>query len=281
MPELPEVETVRRGAERCLVGRRLLGAEFKREDLRWPIPIDAVHGMAGKRCIGLRRRAKYLLFEMGEQPSAPVALVHLGMSGRLFVDTLAPRAKAPEWRLHEHWRMRFEGGRLLRFVDPRRFGALDVAVRAAIPTHPLLAKLGPEPLDAGFDAEYLFAATRGRKTAVKTLIMDAQRVVGVGNIYASEACFRAAVRPRRRAASLKRVECERLVESIRTVLSEAIEAGGTTLRDYVGVTEDTGYFQRALQVYGRGGEPCHTCQTTIKHVVSGQRSTYYCPTCQR
>ena len=202
------------------------------------------------------------------------------MSGRLFVDVLDSDTD-PDWRKHEHWRMRFAAGHLLRFVDPRRFGSLDVVPKHQLADHPLLAHLGPEPLGDAFDGETLFSLSRKRKVACKTLIMDAKNVVGVGNIYASEACFRAGVRPRRAAASLTRTECDLLANSIRSVLTEAIDAGGTTLRDYVGVDESTGYFQRALQVYDREGEPCTACGTAIKHIVSGQRATYYCPKCQR
>ncbi|MCA8944414.1 MAG: bifunctional DNA-formamidopyrimidine glycosylase/DNA-(apurinic or apyrimidinic site) lyase [Planctomycetes bacterium] len=279
MPELPEVETVRRGAERCLTGQRLDEAELRRPDLRWPIPTDAVLGLRGRRLTAVDRRAKYLLLRFDGR-DRPVAIVHLGMSGRLFVDELAPRARPPEWRKHEHWRMQF-GRRLLRFVDPRRFGALDVAPEFDLETHPLLVHLGPEPLGGTFDGDALFRTTRKRKTSIKTLIMDARHVVGVGNIYASEACFLAGVRPRRRASTLTRDDCTRLADAIRSVLTAAIEAGGTTLRDYVGVDEETGYFQRELAVYDRAGAPCVRCDTPIKHVVSGQRSTYYCPTCQR
>ncbi len=277
MPELPEVETVRRGAEACLVGRRLEKVTLKRPDLRWPIPIQAVHKLKGRTCTAIDRRAKYLLMHM-DGPGEPVALVHLGMSGRLFVDIASDE---PEYRLHEHWRMRFSGDHVLRFVDPRRFGSLDVTPRAELATHPLLADLGPEPLGDGFDGKALFAMSRKRKVATKVFLMDAKNVVGVGNIYASEACFRAGVRPRRQAGSLTRAECQRIADAVRAVLSDAIEAGGTTLRDYVGVGEDTGYFQRELAVYGRDGEPCRSCESPIKLIVTGQRSTYYCPRCQR
>lgn len=274
MPELPEVETVRRGLVRELIGARLLDVALARADLRGPIPVDAVRGLCTRTCTAVDRRAKYLLLHF-DGDDRPVAIVHLGMSGRLFLDA----GDAP-WRLHEHWRMRFDRG-TLRYVDPRRFGVLDVTTAAELSAHPLLARLGPEPLGAELTAEYLFRRSRGRKVATKVLLMDAHEVVGVGNIYASEACFRAGIRPRRSAGRLTRSDCTRLVGAVREVLSAAIDAGGTTLRDYVGVHEGTGYFQRELLVYGRDGEPCKVCGTKIRCVITGQRSTYYCPSCQR
>jgi formamidopyrimidine-DNA glycosylase len=279
VPELPEVETVRRGAEPHLVGRRVRGVELRRDDLRWPIPVDAVHGLIGRTCITVSRRSKYLLAHF-DGPGTPVLLVHLGMTGRMFVDVVAPRATPPEWRKHEHWRIDL-GDRLLRFVDPRRFGALDVASGDRLDEHPLLCKLGPEPFDERFCADYLHAATRGRKVATKVLLMDAHLVVGVGNIYASEACWRAGVRPRRRAGSLSRAECAALVAAIREVLQAAIDAGGTSFRDYVGVAEDAGFFARQLAVYEREGQTCTRCGGVVRRTVDGGRSTYWCAGCQR
>lgn len=276
MPELPEVETVRSGLAPRLVGRRLGSVTFRREDLRWPIPCEAIAGLAGSDVDDVSRRSKYVLVRF-TGPGRPHLLIHLGMSGRLFLDEDVQ--EEPEWRLHEHWRMGF-GDRLLRYVDPRRFGALDLCDEADLPEHPLLAHLGPEPFDDAFSADYLFGRSRGRTVATKVFLMDAKIVVGVGNIYASEACFHAGVRPSRRAGSLRRTDCERLVESVQGVLAAAIAAGGTTLRDYVGVTEDTGYFQRELRVYGRAGEPCGVCGTPIRSAVLGQRSTFHCPGCQ-
>ena len=276
MPELPEVETVRSGLAPRLVGRRLDSVTFRREDLRWPIPCDAIAGLAGSDVEEVSRRSKYVLVRFSG-PSRPHLLIHLGMSGRLFLDEDV--REDPEWRLHEHWRMGF-GDRVLRYVDPRRFGALDLCDEADLGEHPLLAHLGPEPFADAFSAEYLFERSRGRKVATKVFLMDAKIVVGVGNIYASEACFHAGVRPSRPAGRLRRTDCERLAESIRGVLAAAIAAGGTTLRDYVGVTEDTGYFQRELRVYGRADEPCGVCGTPIRSAVLGQRSTFHCPTCQ-
>lgn len=277
MPELPEVETVRSGLEPRLLGQALDTVEFRREDLRWPMPCNAIAALAGQRVEEVARRSKYVLVRFSGR-GHPHLLIHLGMSGRLFLDEDCD--ESPEWRTHEHWRMRF-GRSFLRYVDPRRFGALDLCDENDLAEHPLLAHLGPEPFDDAFSAEYLFERSRGRKVATKVFLMDAKIVVGVGNIYASEACFHARVRPARQAGRLRRTDCERLVESVQGVLAAAIAAGGTTLRDYVGVTEDTGYFQRELRVYGRAGEPCGVCGTPIRTAVLGQRSTFHCPSCQR
>ncbi len=279
MPELPEVETVRTGLARHLPGRRLVGATFRRQDLRWPIPTQRIEALVGARCIDVSRRSKYLLIAFDDAPSTQV-IVHLGMSGRLFVDVVGAGANAerPPWRLHEHVRLDF-GTRLLRLVDPRRFGCVDVT--HAGDAHVLLRDLGPEPLSNAFDAAYLHAATRGLRCAIRTFLMDARRVVGVGNIYASEACFEAAVRPRRAAGSLTRRECAAIVDAVQAVLRRAIDAGGTTLRDYVGVDEGAGSFQRELAVYGREGHPCRRCHGVVRRVVAGARSAYYCPRCQR
>lgn len=279
MPELPEVETVRAGAEPHLVGRRLREVTLLRPDLRWPIPAAAVQDLTGRRCTAVGRRSKYLLLHF-DGPSEPVALVHLGMTGRLLVDVVKPREERPEPRLHEHWRMDF-GDRLVRFLDPRRFGALDVGFAAHLAQHPFLAKLGPEPLEPGFDGAFLHRVSRRRKVAVKTLLMDAHVLVGVGNIYASEACWRAGVRPRRAAGSLRRLECDRLAQAIQEVLQAAIAAGGTSFRDYVGVAEDAGFFARELAVYERAGEPCRRCGSPVRRTTDAGRSTYWCAGCQR
>ncbi len=282
MPELPEVETVRRGGARILTGRKVTRVELRRHDLRWPIPVDAVMGLKGRKCTGIDRRSKYLLMRFdgsSHGQNSPTAIVHLGMSGRLWVDEVG-KGREPDWLKHEHWRMRF-GDRLLRYEDARRFGSLDVASADDIDTHPLLLILGPEPLGPEFTPEYLFAASRKRKTAIKTFIMDSKQVVGVGNIYASESCFRAGVRPRRRAGSITQYESKQLANSIRTVLEDAIKAGGTSLKDYVSMEHEAGYFQRALSVYDREGDACDACGSIIKRTTDGGRSTYYCPGCQK
>ena len=273
MPELPEVETVKVGLQ-CLVGIMLRGVQLYRPDLRWPIPADRVANLAGRKVVRIERRAKYLLLCFSGA-DRPVALVHLGMSGRLFFGTASDPLV-----LHEHWRMDF-GTRLLRFVDPRRFGMLDVVPTAHLSEHELLADLGPEPLLPAFDADYVHARTRKRKTPLKSWVMDAHEVVGVGNIYANEALFRAGLRPQRRAATITRADADRLVAAIRGVLSEAIAKGGTTIRDYVGAEQGMGYFQHELLVYDRAGEPCQRCAGTVKLLQNSARATYYCPRCQR
>ncbi len=284
MPELPEVETVRRGLQAHLPGRTLDEVEFTRSDLRWPIPVQEITALVGRKLATCRRRSKYLLLDFapkardkGAQPAT--VLAHLGMSGRMFVNVMKARAKPPEWQLHEHWRFRL-GTRLVRYVDPRRFGILDLIEGPDPEAHRLLERLGPEPLTDAFDGAVLFAKSRKRKVQTKAFIMDAHTVVGVGNIYASEACFRAGIRPRRAAGRLSRVECDNLASTIREVLQEAIEQGGTTLRDYVGVDSETGYFQRELMVYGREGEPCVRCETPVRRTIDNGRSTFWCAGCQ-
>ena len=267
MPELPEVETVRCGIGRHLPGRRLRRVGLRRTDLRWAIPVKAFQDLAGRQCTGVRRRSKYLQLSFSGA-GAPVALVHLGMSGRLGVDVLRPGGRRPVWETHEHWRMDF-GDRLLRFSDPRRFGMLDVVADAEISEHRLLRHLGPEPLHREFNGSTLHQRSRRRKVTVKNFLMDAKNVVGVGNIYASEACFRAGVRPGRAAGRLTRAECDDLARSVKQVLRAAIRAGGTTLRDYVGVDDNIGFFQRQLQVYGRDGDACRHCGTTISQRCGG------------
>ena len=267
---------MRRGLADRLPGRKLREVSLQRHDLRWPIPVDAVHDLVGRKVSKVERRSKYLqVFFSGAD--RPVALIHLGMSGQLFLDPVPPE---PEWRTHEHWRMDF-GDRLLRYVDPRRFGSLDVTPASELDQHKLIRALGPEPLSDQFDGDGLHRRTRRRRVAVKTYLMNAREVVGIGNIYASEACYRAGVRPGRGIYRTTRDECHRLVAAVQEVLEQAIEEGGTTLRDYVGVDEDAGYFQQSLAVYGRDGEPCLACGEEIKHFVQAARSTYYCPRCQR
>ncbi len=278
MPELPEVETVRRHLQQSLPDRRVAEVTLQRADLRYPIPVAAVHALAGATFVAVRRRAKYLLCDL-VAPGLPdrVLLVHLGMSGRLFIDPHAPDA----WRKHEHWRLRLQPDLWLRYVDPRRFGALDVLERLHEAEHPLLATLGPEPLDGAFTAQHLLAACDGRQVALKLVLMDQKHVVGIGNIYASEALFRAHLHPLRPAQTLKLREAKALVAASQAVLHEAIAAGGSTLRDFVGGDEAPGYFQQRLDVYGRDGAPCNRCGTAISHCVLGNRATYFCAVCQK
>jgi formamidopyrimidine-DNA glycosylase len=275
LPELPEVETTRRGIAPYLIGRRVLGVTLRRADLRWPIPAAISELLPGQRIDAVERRAKYLLLhtEVGS------ALLHLGMSGVLRV---LP-ADAPVGK-HDHVDIMLErsdtqADRILRFTDPRRFGCLLWQAPGEI--HPLLANLGPEPLTDAFDGDLLWHLSRSRTAAVKLFLMDNAVVVGVGNIYASEALFAAGIDPRRAAGSVSRVRYARLASEVKRILAWAIERGGTTLRDFLNPDGAPGYFFRELNVYGRAGEPCHVCGTAIRQVVLGQRSTFWCPHCQR
>lgn len=271
MPELPEVETTRRGIEPALRGRRIVALEVRDRRLRWPLPRRLERRVAGRRILGVRRRAKYILIDT----DGGTLIAHLGMSGSLRI----VGAHAP-LRLHDHFDLVLDSGRCLRFNDPRRFGSLHWVAGAPL-EHPLLARLGPEPLGPEFDGDYLWKRARGRRVAIKLLIMNSQVVVGVGNIYASEALFRAGIRPGTQARRVSRERMRALAGALREVLSEAIEVGGTTLRDYVNPDGTPGYFRQRLYVYERAGEPCRRCGTPVRHYVQGQRSTYYCPSCQR
>jgi formamidopyrimidine-DNA glycosylase len=271
MPELPEVETTRRGLAPVVTGRTIVAVRVSERRLRWPLPAGFEAALTGRRVLRIDRRAKYLLLTT----DAGTLLVHLGMSGSLRVLAADSARKA-----HDHVDFVLDSGRAVRFNDPRRFGSMHF-IRGAPARHRLLRALAPEPLGAGFDADYLWARTRGRRAAIKTLIMNAAIVVGVGNIYASEALFRARLSPRRAAGRLSRAEVARLVSAIKRVLAAAIRAGGTTLRDYVSADGSPGYFRQKLFVYERGGAPCRVCRARVRHAVQGQRSTYWCPSCQR
>lgn len=271
VPELPEVETTRRGIEPHVVGRRIRRVAVHERRLRWPVAAGIEEAVAGSVIRRAGRRAKYLLLET----DAGTLILHLGMSGSLRVlpaDT--PRIA------HDHVDIELDSGQTLRFNDPRRFGCLFLT-KDDPAAHPLLRKLAPEPLEPAFDGDYLFRVTRGRAVAIKLLLMNSQLVVGVGNIYASEALFRARIRPRRAARSLKLEECRRLARAIRTTLSLAVKVGGTTLRDYVGADGNPGYFRQKLYVYERSGQPCRVCRRPVKQFTQGQRSTYWCPHCQK
>ncbi len=270
MPELPEVETTRAGLAPHLIGARIEKIILRRANLRWPIP-DAIHSLAGQRIDAITRRAKYLLMHT-EQGSA---LWHLGMSGSLRV--LAPEV-AP--RLHDHVDWQLDSGKNLRFYDPRRFGCL--MFQAPGTQHPLLAELGPEPLALeDFTPDYLYARSRSRAQVVKAFLMDQATVVGVGNIYVAESLFHAHVRPQRKAGSLTRIECARLVAAIQAILRHAIQRGGTTLRDFINPDGAPGYFEQELFVYGRAGLPCKICAAPIKAADLGPRQSLYCAKCQR
>lgn len=270
MPELPEVETTRRGIEPYLLDQSIKQVTVHQWQLRWPIP-KQIKLLKDQQIHAVARRGKYILIKT----AIGQAIVHLGMSGslRICTDNKEPKRK------HDHVEMLLSNGALMRLHDPRRFGCL---LWQAIdePEHSLLSNLGPEPLLDDFDAAHLINATRKRKVPIKNLIMNSQIVVGVGNIYASEALFMAGVRPGRAAGRVKHKECEALVASIKTILQRSIEQGGTTLRDFVNSDGEPGYFKQSLFVYGKAGEPCQQCGTTIKQLVLGQRSTFYCPSCQ-
>lgn len=270
VPELPEVETTRRGLAPHLVGRTVLGLDIRQPRLRWPIPAALRKALPGQRILDVERRAKYLLVHT--EPGS--ALLHLGMSGSLRV---LPAGTPVGTHDHVDWRL--DSGRVLRYTDPRRFGCQLWQARGEV--HPLLAALGPEPLSDAFDGEHLWLRSRGRSAAVKIFLMDQAIVVGVGNIYAAEALFAAGIHPKRTAGSVSRTRYARLADEVRRILNYAITRGGTTLRDFLSPDGAPGYFEQELFVYGRAGEPCKVCGTPIKAIPLGQRSTFYCPRCQR
>ena len=273
MPELPEVETTRRGLEPLLCGRTLVRMAFHTPKLRYPLDRRAMGRLLrGRTLVRVDRRAKYLIIATDGKG---VLLCHLGMSGRFVVTT------SPDRPRHTHAEFFLDDGRVLRYIDPRRFGLLEAVKEEDLAAHPLLAHLGPEPLSDAFEKESFHASCRGSQRAIKQHIMDARVVVGVGNIYASEALFRAHIHPRRVACRLSRPRTDVLRASIRSVLTEAIQIGGTTLRDFSDPHEQAGYFAIELNVYGREAEPCKRCQSPIKRIQQGNRSTFYCAACQR
>jgi formamidopyrimidine-DNA glycosylase len=270
MPELPEVETTRRGLAPHLEGRRITGVTLRRPDLRWPIPPQVKRLLPGQAITGIRRRAKYLLLD-----TAPgSALLHLGMSGSLRVLPADTPVTA-----HDHVDIALDSGRVLRFNDPRRFGCL--LWQTAGETHALLAGLGPEPLSEAFDGDVLHGLSRGRRASVKTFLMDQAVVVGVGNIYAAEALFRAGIAPGRAAGRVSRAQYAALAEAVRDILAHAIRRGGTTLRDFISPDGAPGYFEQELFVYGREGEPCRVCGQPLRSKRLGNRATAWCRTCQK
>ncbi|OMH39436.1 bifunctional DNA-formamidopyrimidine glycosylase/DNA-(apurinic or apyrimidinic site) lyase [Motiliproteus sp. MSK22-1] len=271
MPELPEVETTRRGIEPHILGAQVLSVVVRQPKLRWPVPEELGQVLLGLEVLAVERRAKYLLVrtELG------TLLLHLGMSGSL---RLVEAGELPG--KHDHLDLGFDNGKILRFCDPRRFGAV-LWTDGGVDQHPLLINLGPEPLQPEFDDDRLFSLSRGKKQPVKTFVMDNKVVVGVGNIYANEALFEAGIDPRREAGKISKRRYLLLTSIIKKVLARAIQQGGTTLKDFVGGDGKPGYFQQELQVYGRGGESCKICQSILKEVRIGQRNTVFCPKCQR
>ena len=270
MPELPEVETTRRGILPYLQGRKIMKVVVRETRLRWEVPTALATELAGQTVLAVDRRGKYLLLRTRKG----AVLVHLGMSGSLRLAVVGEPLKK-----HDHVDFVLASGRCLRYHDPRRFGCILWLTGDPL-EHPLLAELGPEPLSHEFTGDYLCDKATGRSTPVKALIMDSQVVVGVGNIYANEALFTAGIDPARKAGTLGKDRCEALVREIKTVLDRAITVGGTTLRDFVGGDGQPGYFAQTLKVYGRGGQPCVSCMTPLKETRQGQRTTVYCPRCQ-
>jgi formamidopyrimidine-DNA glycosylase len=276
MPELPEVETTRRGLAAAVAGRRIVRAVVRHRGLRQPVPRGLEQRLTGARIASLSRRGKYLLFNCAPVDGTPGALiVHLGMSGRLWlVDARTPPEK------HDHFDLVTDNDRVVRLRDPRRFGL--VLWQSGDPlAHPLLAAIGPEPLTADFDGAVLYRETRRRSAAIKLVIMDSHVVAGVGNIYANEALFRAGIDPRTPAKRVSRARCDVLAMEIKKTLASAIDAGGSSLRDYVGSDGMAGNFQNHFLVYGQAGEPCTRCGSIIRELKQAQRATCYCPSCQR
>ncbi|KNG93722.1 bifunctional DNA-formamidopyrimidine glycosylase/DNA-(apurinic or apyrimidinic site) lyase [Pseudaestuariivita atlantica] len=283
MPELPEVETVRRGLALVMDGGRIDRVEVRRPDLRWPFPERMAERLTGQPVLGLRRRSKYILVDLG---SGETLLVHLGMSGRMTIsgDPLGRFVHDhPLRETHDHVQIDMQSGARITFNDPRRFGAMDLFPSDDADRHPLLAKLGPEPLGNAFDETVLKTALKNRNTPVKSALLDQRIVAGLGNIYVCEALFRAGISPSRKAGRIAGDRVAALVPIIRDVLTEAIDAGGSSLRDYRQADGELGYFQHKFDVYGREGAPCRRdgCDGTVRRITQAGRSTFYCAQCQR
>lgn len=287
MPELPEVETVRRGLSPTFEGRRILACTLNRPDLRFPFPEAMSERVGGTSVERIDRRSKYLLFRLS---SGETLLSHLGMSGRFTVEAAEGLEQpgdfvhaSPANPVHDHVVFKVEGGVTVRYNDPRRFGFMDVFETGKEEFVSFLSVLGPEPHSNAFSGAYLSQALKGRKSPIKTALLDQSVVAGLGNIYVCEALFRAGISPRRSASSVAGVRAERLVPHIRSVILEAIEAGGSSLRDFASAEGALGYFQHRFQVYGRDGETCPTpgCHSTVKRLVQSGRSTFYCGQCQK
>ena len=284
MPELPEVETVRRGLAAAMTGQSIASVRVRRRDLRVALPAEFEAALTGRRIARLGRRAKYLIMECDDSTAV---LIHLGMSGRMLIDGAGTNAGPSPWSevsaAHEHVTFGLADGTTVRFSDPRRFGLMVLARTDELDRHPLLSELGPEPLDEGFDGPALAAALRGKRSPIKTALLDQRVVAGLGNIYACESLFGAGISPRRKAATVQGGRADRLAGAIRRVLAAAIEAGGSTLRDHAAPSGEIGYFQHHFKVYGRAGERCPgcDCDRSIARIVQSGRSTFYCPTRQR
>ncbi|HVZ00328.1 MAG TPA: bifunctional DNA-formamidopyrimidine glycosylase/DNA-(apurinic or apyrimidinic site) lyase [Dongiaceae bacterium] len=273
MPELPEVETVARGLAKRLEGRKLAKVETRRGDLRWPFPKGFAKRLTGRRVVKVRRRAKYIVAELDD---GNALLAHLGMSGRMLLSKGRPALEA-----HDHVIIETDDGWVLRFNDARRFGMMDIVATDALERHKLIRGIGPEPLGNDFSGPVLAAALKGKKTSIKAAILDQKVVAGVGNIYASEALYRARISPKRMAYTVQGDRAEKLAAAIKAVLNEAVAAGGSSLRDYVQADGELGYFQHKWRVYEKEGRDCPHCGGKIRRIVQGGRSTFYCPSCQR
>src|SRR4029077_11869087 len=288
MPELPEVETVRRGLEPAMQGARFAKVEVHRGDLRWPLPKDFAKRLEGNSVTGLGRRAKYLLADLS---SGDVLIMHLGMSGSFRVGKDAKPGvyyhERSKRTAHDHVVFHMSNGESVTFNDPRRFGSMKLVARSRLEQEPLLKNLGPEPLGNEFDAAMLAKACAGKKTSLKAALSDQRVVAGLGNIYVCEALFRARLSPKRIASTIAdrngkpNARAEKLVDAIKAVLRDAIEAGGSSLRDHRRADGSLGDFQHNFQVYDREGKPCPNCKGKIKRIVQGGRSTFYCPSCQK
>lgn len=283
MPELPEVETVRRGLEPSMTGVKIIKADVNRPDLRWPFPERMAERLTGATVLQLRRRSKYILADLD---SAETLLIHLGMSGRMTVsgDPLGQFVhEHPAQAKHDHVVFHMENGARVTFNDPRRFGAMDLMTTGSVETHPLLAKLGPEPLGNAFSEDHLISALKGKNTPIKSALLDQHVVAGLGNIYVCEVLFRAGIHPARKVSRISEQRIASLVPIIREVLLEAIAAGGSSLKDFRQADGELGYFQHNFRVYGREGERCVTpdCASEIKRITQSGRSSFFCPSCQR
>ena len=280
MPELPEVETVRRGLLPAMEGRLIVQAEVNRPDLRWPLPENMAERLTGARVVQLRRRSKYILADLDRGESL---LIHLGMSGRMLVSGVMLggfHLDHPAPQKHDHVVLHMEGGARVTFNDARRFGAMDLVRTDREEAYWLLAGLGPEPFGNDFHEDYLVARLKGRATPIKAALLDQRVVAGLGNIYVSEVLFRAGIDPRRQAGRISAKRVASLVPIIREVLAEAIEAGGSSLRDHRQADGELGYFQHSFRVYDREDEPCVNCATPIRRIVQSGRSTFFCAACQ-
>lgn len=283
MPELPEVETVRRGLEPAMTGQLIANVQVNRPDLRWPFPENMAKRLSGNRILQLRRRSKYILVDLS---SGETLLIHLGMSGRMTVsgDPLGQFVHhRPPVQKHDHVILDMENGARVTFNDPRRFGAMDLLPTDGAENHKLLAEIGPEPLSNAFNESYLFERLKDKKTPIKSALLDQKTVAGLGNIYVCEALFRAGISPKRHVNRISKTRISSLVPIIRSVLQEAIDSGGSSLRDFRQADGELGYFQHSFDVYGREGEACKSpdCESLIVRITQSGRSSFYCTQCQR